>query len=126
MAKLLRVFVVEDCPNVLDSLLVFLHIPGQVEIIGLADTENEAVAAILVGSLDAIIVDLNLREGSGLAVIEKVRRAHLTPQPKIIVFTNHAAPEIKQRALQLGADYFLDKSTEQDGLRNTLQLLRTG
>ena len=100
MSKLLRVFVVEDSPSVLDSMLVFLHIPGQVEIVGLADTEEEAVVAILAGSLDAIIVDLNLREGNGLAVIEKVRRA--------------------------GADYVLDKSVEQEGLRNTLQALRAG
>ena len=124
MSKLLRVFVVEDSPSVLDSMLVFLHIPGQVEIVGLADTEEEAVVAILAGSLDAIIVDLNLREGNGLAVIEKVRRAGLTPMPQIIVFTNHASPEVKQRALQLGADYVLDKSIEQEGLRNTLQALR--
>ena len=126
MSKLLRVFVVEDSPSVLDSLLVFLHIPGQVEIVGLADTEEEAVVAILAGSLDAIIVDLNLREGNGLAVIEKVSRAGLTPMPRIIVFTNHASPEIKQRALQLGADYVLDKSVEQEGLRHTLQALRAG
>ncbi len=124
MSRLLRVFVIEDSPNVLDSLLVYLHIPGQVEIVGLADTEDEAVAAILAGAIDAIIVDLNLREGNGLAVIEKVRRAGLTPMPRIIVFTNHASPEIKQRALQLGADFVLDKSAEQDELRNTLQTLR--
>lgn len=123
MGRLLRVYVVEDCPNVRDSLLVFLHIPGQVEIIGLADSENEAVAAILAVPVDAVIVDLNLREGSGMAVIEKLRRAELTPQPKIIVFTNHVAPELKQRAMQLGADYFLDKSVEQDNLRATLQTL---
>lgn len=123
MGRLLRVYVVEDCPNVRDSLLVFLHIPGKVEIIGLADSENEAVAAILAVPVDAVIVDLNLREGSGMAVIEKLRRAELTPQPKIIVFTNHVAPELKQRAMQLGADYFLDKSVEQDNLRATLQTL---
>ncbi len=124
MGKLLTVFVVEDSPSVLDSLLVFLHIPGQVEIVGLADTEDEAVVSILAGSPDAVIVDLNLREGNGLAVIEKLRRADLTPTPRILVFSNHASPEIKQRALQLGADYVLDKSIEQDTLRNTLQALR--
>lgn len=124
MSKLLRVFVVEDSPNVRDSLLVFLHVPGQVEIIGLADSENEAVTAILAEPVDAVIVDLNLREGTGMAVIEKLRRADLVAQPKIIVFTNHVAPEIKQRALKLGADYFLDKSNEQDRLRATLQALR--
>ena len=126
MDKLLRVFVVEDSPSVLDSLLVFLHIPGQVEIVGLADTEEEAIAAILAGSPDAIIVDLNLREGNGLAVIDKVRQAGLTSMPRIIVFTNHASPEIKQRALQLGADHVFDKSVEQEGLRNTLQSMRAG
>ncbi len=124
MRKLLRVYVVEDCPNIRDSLLVFLHIPGQVEIIGLADSEDEAVVAILAEPVDAVIVDLNLREGSGMAVIEKLRRADLAAQPKIIVFTNHVAPEIKQRALKLGADYFLDKSNEQNRLRATLQALR--
>ncbi len=124
MRKLLRVYVVEDCPNIRDSLLVFLHIPGQVEIIGLADSEDEAVVAILAEPVDAVIVDLNLRDGSGMAVIEKLRRADLVAQPKIIVFTNHVAPEIKQRALTLGADYFLDKSNEQDRLRATLQALR--
>ena len=126
MDKLLRIFVVEDSPSVLDSLLVFLHIPGQVEIVGLADTEEEAIVAILAGSPDVIIVDLNLREGNGLAVIDKVRQAGLKPLPQIIVFTNHASPEIKQRALQLGADYVFDKSVEQEGLRNTLQSLRAG
>ena len=74
--------------------------------------------------MDAVIVDLKLREGSGMAVIEKVRRSNLQPQPKIIVFTNHPFPEIRKRAMQLGADYFFDKSVEYDNVRSTLQTLR--
>ena len=124
MSQALRVYVVEDSPHLQDSLLVFLHAPGQVEIVGLADNEAEAVAASLANPVDVVIVDLNLREGSGIAVIEKLRRAQSNAQPKIIVFTNQPFPEIKQRAMQLGADYFFDKSADAQSVRDTLQVLR--
>ena len=121
----LRVFLVEDSPHVRDLLLDFLHVPGEVEIIGYADTEDDSVAAIIAQPVDAVIVDLRLKEGSGMAVIERLRKANLNPSPKIIVFTNHPFPEIKQRAMKLGADYFFDKSADYDSVRTTLQALRT-
>ncbi len=122
----LRVYLVEDSLHVRDLLLDFLHVPGEVEIIGFSDTELDSVAAIIAHPVDAVIVDLKLREGSGMAVIEKLRSANLNPQPKIIVFTNHPFPEIKKRAMKLGADYFFDKSADYDSVRTTLQELRTG
>ena len=121
----LRVYLVEDSPHVRDLLLDFLNVPGEVEIVGYADNEIESVAAMLADPVDAVIVDLKLREGSGMAVIEKLRAAKLNPEPRIIVFTNHPFPEIKARAMQLGADYFFDKSADYDSLRTTLQTLRT-
>ena len=120
----LRVYLVEDSAHVRDLLLDFLHVPGEVEIVGYSDNETESVADILARPVDAVIVDLKLREGSGMAVIERVRKAHLSSPPKIIVFTNHPFPEIKRRAMQLGADYFFDKSADYDSVRSTLQALR--
>ena len=107
-----------------DLLLDFLNEPGEVEIVGYADTETDSVGAILADPVDVVIVDLRLREGSGMAVIEKLRQANLQPQPKIIVFTNHPFPEIRARAMQIGADYFFDKSADYDSIRTTLQALR--
>ena len=121
----LRVYLVEDSAHVRDLLLDFLHVPGEVEIVGYADNETESVADMLVSPVDAVIVDLKLREGSGMAVIERLRKANLSPAPKIIVFTNHPFPEIKRRAMQLGADYFFDKSADYDSVRSTLHMLRT-
>ena len=122
--RALRVFLVEDSLHVRDLLLDFLNVPGEVEIIGYADNEVESVAAILADPVDAVIVDLKLREGSGMAVIEKLRASPLIAQPKIIVFTNHPFPEIRARAMQLGADYFFDKSADYDSVRTTLQGIR--
>ena len=121
----LRVFLIEDSPDVRDLFLIFFHIPGEVEIIGHADTENESVAAILASPVDVVVVDLNLREGNGLAVIEKIRKANPTPRPSIIVFTNQPFPEIRRRAMQLEADYFFDKSVDFDAVRDTLRKLRS-
>ena len=120
----LRVFLVEDSAHVRDLLLDFLHVPGEVEIVGYSDNEAESVEALIANPADAVIVDLKLREGSGMGVIERLRKAHLSPEPKIIVFTNHPFPEIRKRAMTLGADYFFDKSADYDGVRTTLQAMR--
>ena len=120
----LRVYLVEDSAHVRDLLLDFLHVPGEVEIVGYSDTEAGAVAGIISQPIDAVIVDLKLREGSGMAVIERLRKAGLTPPPTIIVFTNHPFPEIRQRAIFLGANHFFDKSADYDSVRATLQALR--
>ena len=120
----LRVFLIEDSQEVCDLFVIYFHIPGEVEIVGHADTENESVAAILASPVDVVVVDLNLREGNGLAVIEKIRKANLTPRPSIIVFTNQPYPEIRRRAMQLEADYFFDKSADFDAVRDTLRKLR--
>ncbi len=121
--RALRVFLVEDSPHVRDLLLDFLNTPGEVEIVGFADNENESVAAILADPVDAVIVDLNLREGSGMGVIKQLRGAALDPQPNLIVLTNHPFPAIRQRAMQLGANYFFDKSADYASLEATLQSL---
>ena len=121
---LIRVFLVEDSPHVRDLLLDFLQVPGELEIVGYADTEDDAVAGILADPVDAVIVDLKLREGGGLGVIERVRLAGLEPPPTLIVFTNHPFPEIKRRAMKLGANYFFDKSADYDNVRAALQALR--
>ena len=120
----LRVFLVEDSPHVRDLLLDYLHVPGEVEIVGYADNEDDSVAAMLADHVDAVIVDLKLREGGGMAVIERLRKENLNPRPTIIVFTNHPFPEIKRRAMALGADFFFDKSADYDSVRATLQGLR--
>ena len=123
-SQAVRVYLVEDSAPVRDLLLDFLHVPGEVEIVGYSDNEADSVADIISQPVDAVIVDLKLREGSGMAVIERLRKAKLDPVPRIIVFTNHPFPEIRKHAMQLGADYFFDKSADYENVRTTLQALR--
>ncbi len=120
----LRVFLVEDSPEVRDLLLDYLHVAGEIEIVGFADTEDDAVAAIVDEPVDAVIIDLKLRIGSGMTVIQRLRAARQIPPPTLIVFTNHPLQAIRERAMKLGADYFFDKSIDYEKIRSTLRTLR--
>jgi DNA-binding NarL/FixJ family response regulator len=120
----LRVFLVEDSPEVRDLLLDYLHVAGEIDIVGYADTEDEAVAAIVAEPVDAVIVDLKLRIGGGMKVIQRLREDKQTPAPTLIVFTNHPLPAIRDRAMKSGADYFFDKSIDYEKVRATLLGLR--
>ena len=110
--------------HVRDLLLDFLNVPGEIEIVGFADTEKASVAAVFADPVDAVIVDLKLREGGGMGVIKQIREANLDPVPNLIVFTNHTFPEVRRRAMQLGANSFFNKSAEYANLRDALHSLQ--
>lgn len=120
----LRVYLVEDSPEVRDLLLDYLHVAGEIEVVGYADTEDEAVAAIIADPVDAVIVDLKLRVGNGMGVLQRLRTARQTPAPTLIVFTNHPLPAIRARAMKFGANHFFDKSIDYEKVRSTLRSLR--
>lgn len=122
----LRVFLVEDSASVRERLEDFLSEPGKVEMIGFAATEADAVRELRTLPVDVAIVDLNLKEGTGLGVIESIRSLHATAPPTIIVLTNYAFPEFETACLERGADYFFDKSTQFGAVKVLLQSIRGG
>ena len=61
-----------------------------------------------------MITDIQLKEGSGIEVVRKVRARPYAPRPRIYVLTNYAFPEYKRQCSVAGADEFFDKSSEYD------------
>ena len=120
----LRVFLVEDSASIRERLGDFLSEPGQVEMIGFASTEADAVRQLATQPVDVAIVDLNLKEGTGIGVIESVRALHATAPPTIVVLTNYAFPEFEAACRERGADYFFDKSTQFGAVKMLLQSIR--
>jgi len=75
---------------------------------------------------DAVIVDLHLREGSGIGVIESLRKRWPQPPPTIIVLTNYAFPEFETACRDRGANHFFDKSSEFGDVKAVLRTLWRG
>jgi len=116
----LRVFLVEDSPVIRERLVESLTASGHVSVVGHADTERAAVAALTSGQWDALILDLQLKQGTGLGVLKSIP-PNRPPGAKVIILTNYAIPQYRDRCLMLGADYFFDKSREYDRVREVLE-----
>lgn len=109
-------FLVEDSKTIRDSLVPALEEMTVARVVGTAETEERATKWLSShdGSWDLAIVDMFLKESSGMGVLEgcQERETH----QRVIVLTNYATAEIRARALALGADAVFDKSTELDQL----------
>ena len=88
--------------------------------VGIAETESAAIAALRGLACDAIILDLDLKQGNGFEVLKWVRAGHRGPRPLIIVFTNYVYPQYRNQSMRLGADFFFDKAQDFDRLRETI------
>jgi two-component system OmpR family response regulator len=86
-----------------------------VKVVGGTATEEGALAWIAEqNAWDMLIVDLFLKGGSGMRLVQRVQRAR--PQQKVIVFSNYVNASVRKRCAQLGVDAVFDKSTEIDAL----------
>ncbi len=112
----LRTYIVEDNATIRDNLIDALQELAQIEAVGVAETEEDGKAWLAAhpGQWDLAIVDLFLRQGSGLGVLAACRD-RLSSQ-KMVVLSNYATPDVRMRCAQLGVDAVFDKSNEIEAL----------
>jgi two-component system, OmpR family, response regulator len=118
--KPLRILLVEDSPLLRSRLESMLGQYAAFKVTGLASAEAEAIEKLDTVSYDAIVVDVELRPGSGIGVIRAARARNRDKGDGshvwIIVLTNYDLPTVRERCMAAGADHFLDKMREIDQL----------
>lgn len=118
----IHALLVEDNKVIRDNLIPTLEALSDARVDGVAETEADAIAWLEShDGWDIAVVDLFLREGSGLNVVERCQGR--TSAQRVVIFSNYATDEVRRRALELGADAVFDKSTEIDGLLDFLERL---
>jgi len=75
---------------------------------------------------DALVLDLQLKQGHGFNVLKTVRSASHRPRITVLVLSNYATPLYRARSMEIGADYFFDKAREYDQLCEVLERLAPG
>jgi two-component system OmpR family response regulator len=111
----LAAFVVEDNAEVHENLVGTLEELTCVKVIGGSATEEGALAWFASHEeWDMLIVDLFLKGGSGMRLVQRVQRVR--PGQKVIVLSNYVNANVRKRCAQLGVDAVFDKSTEIDAL----------
>ncbi|MGB4117369.1 MAG: response regulator [Polaromonas sp.] len=109
-------YLVEDSATIRENLISTLEEIAPVKVVGFAETEDEASAWLTShnGDWQLAIVDLFLKEGSGLGVLKGCQNRNTNQ--KVVVLTNYATSDIRMRCAALGSDAVFDKSNELDEL----------
>ena len=112
----LRTYIVEDNATIRENLIGTLEELAEVQAVGIAETEDEGKEWLTAhaSQWDLAIVDLFLRQGSGLGVLAACRDR--ASEQKMVVLSNYATPDVRMRCAQLGVDAVFDKSNEIDAL----------
>ena len=106
----MNLFIVEDSIHIQNRLKVFVEELPDVYVVGVASGIEGTCNAIIDVNPDAMILDLQLSDGSGLALLKSIKQHR--PNIKVVVLTNHSTDDNRLQALRAGADRFLDKSTD--------------
>ena len=119
----LKVFIADDSAPVADMLTELLAVPGRVEVIGIGETEEAALEAIRRLRPDVVVLDLQLKTGTGTNVLRAVRADPGLAGTRLVVTSNHDSPRMRAGCLELGADGYFDKVKELAALAQRIQQL---
>lgn len=112
----LRTYIVEDNATIRENLIGTLEELASIRPLGWADAEADARRWLTAHAddWDLAIVDLFLKGGSGLGVLESLRVRQRGQ--RVVVLSNYATTDMRKRCAELGADAVFDKSNEIDAL----------
>lgn len=120
----MNLFIVEDSEVVREHMQSMLsEIPG-IDVIGYAADEAGAIESINALLPDVVTLDLCLRPGSGISVLEHIKKHH--PQIKVIVLTNYGDRFYLDKCMDAGADLFFDKTFQFSRVYSALWLWCNG
>jgi DNA-binding NarL/FixJ family response regulator len=115
----MRVLLVEDSPLIAERIRDLLETEAGAEVVLIADNEAGAIRAAREREVDVMILDLQLRGGTGFGVLVALGAS----RPTTIIMTNYALPQYRAKAEAFGIEYFLDKSVDFDRLPGILATL---
>ena len=109
----LATILIEDSPTIRASLIPALSELASVKVVAVAETAAEGIAALRAhDEWRLAVIDMFLKEGNGFAVLRACPDRR--PDQHMIVLTNYATLDIRQKSTAAGADAVFDKSTEID------------
>ena len=120
-----RVMLIEDSPLLCEMLSEMLGELDGVQVVARAADEHAAIEALAEYRPDLAVIDIELKDGSGIGVLQAL---HDDPQRfgrlRAVVFSNHGHRIVRRRCTELGVEHFFDKSYQLDELVDYVQATR--
>ena len=119
-----RIMLVDDHAVVRSGLGAFLSVHPDLELVGEAENDEQAVARAGLLQPDIILMDLMMPVMDGVAAIAAIKKQHAAIQ--IIALTSYQEDELVQNALRAGAVGYLMKNVSARELAAAIQAARAG
>ncbi|MDO9385941.1 MAG: response regulator [Thiobacillus sp.] len=108
---MLKVFLIEDSELLQELLCDMLGEIEGIDFCGCADGAVEALRRLAETPVDLVIIDIQLKQGSGIGVLDALQTdSDRYGNPRKVVLTNYAHATMRERCEHFGMDAFFDKS----------------
>ena len=102
-----KLLIIDDHPIVREGLKAFLGLQADLEVVGEAGSAREGLEIARATSPDLVLLDVQLPDGNGLAILSDLLA--LSPKPRVLILTSFADEAYIREAMRKGASGFLLK-----------------
>jgi DNA-binding NarL/FixJ family response regulator len=119
-----QVVLIDDSVSVRRRLADLLDELENVVLVGEARSADEGLELLTSLQPDVVILDVRMPGRSGIGLLEDMLR--VDPRPAVIVLTNYPYVAYRRRCMDLGAQYFFDKSSQFNRVSDVLNEIAAG
>lgn len=124
--KSIRLMIADDNREFCELLKEFIHQQEDLNLISIANNGLEALQMIKEHSPDIVVLDIIMPHLDGIGVLEKLVSDDTVHKPKVIMLTAFGQESVTQRAVELGADYYILKPFDFNVLATRIRQLAEG
>jgi len=118
-----KIYILDDHPIVIEGLKKLIEQQEDMQVIGSAEDATAALQQIVKLKPDVVVLDITLKDRSGVDLIKKLRAGH--PSTQILVYSMHDENVYAERCLRAGAMGYVMKGEASarvlQGLRQVAQ-----
>lgn len=119
--ELIRVLLADDNRDFIEILREYINTQEDMILSGVAYNGNDALELIKKEEPDVVVLDIIMPHLDGLGVMEKL--GTVSKRPRVIILTSFGQENMTQRAVQLGADYYILKPFDLETLGKRIRQL---
>ena len=120
---MIKVLMVDGSKEVLEELGGYLLMQEHVELVDRVEDGMAALEVLRSKEVDVIILDLVIPRLDGFGVLEALRRMDLPVRPRVLVLTKLMRDDFIDRAINLGADYYMVKPYDKNAVLEHIEEL---
>ncbi len=121
MNERITILIADDNADFVNTLLNHLSKERDMEVIGIAKDGKEAYEGVISKKPDVLLLDVIMPYLDGLGVLEKLNNSNLEKMPTCIMLSAVGQTKITQKAISLGAEYYVVKPFDIEILINRIR-----